>query len=208
MLTERIFLIGAGGHGLVVLDALLRAGQPVDSVSVMDESAERVGKKLLDYTIERLYEDADLSAHRFHVCIGNNIARERMFGRIAAYGATPQTVIHFASIVAASATIGENVFVAATAVVGPSATVGAGAIINHSAIVDHDCCVGRFCHVAPGVTLGGNVRMGARVFLGAGVNVLPGVTIGEDVIVGAGAVVTADVPPGTTYVGVPAHRIR
>jgi sugar O-acyltransferase (sialic acid O-acetyltransferase NeuD family) len=208
MPTERIVLVGAGGHGMVVLDALLSGGQPVDRVSVLDESAARVGKKLLDHTIGRLGEDAGLSAHRFHVCIGSNSARERVFERIAASGATPQTVTHLASIVAASATLGESVFVAARAIVGPSAKVETGAIINHGAIVDHECHVGRFCHVAPGVTLGGNVRLGARVFLGAGVNVLPGVSIGDDAIVGAGAVVIADVPPGTTYVGVPAHRIR
>jgi sugar O-acyltransferase (sialic acid O-acetyltransferase NeuD family) len=207
MATERIFLIGAGGHGMVVMDALVSAGQDPDHISFLDDSAERVGAMILDRTVDRLREDSDLSAHCFHVCIGNNLARQRVFERLAVSGATPQTVIHPASTVASSATAGAGSFIAARAIIGPAAKVDAGAIINHAAIVDHECYVGGFCHVGPGATLGGNVRLGMRVLIGAGSNVLPGITIGDDAIIGAGAVVTGNVPPQTTYVGVPARRI-
>ena len=44
-------------------------------------------------------------------------------------------------------------------------------------------------------------------YLGAGVTVLPGVKIGAEAIVGAGAVVTRNVRPGVTVVGVPAREI-
>ena len=41
--------------------------------------------------------------------------------------------------------------------------------------------------------------------IGSGVTILCGVTIGEDAMIGAGAVVTRDVAPGETVVGVPAR---
>jgi acetyltransferase-like isoleucine patch superfamily enzyme len=41
--------------------------------------------------------------------------------------------------------------------------------------------------------------------IGSGAAILCGITIGEGALVGAGAVVTRDVPPGATVVGVPAR---
>jgi len=49
------------------------------------------------------------------------------------------------------------------------------------------------------------VKKGASI--GSGAVILCGITIGERAMVGAGAVVTRDVPPGTTVAGVPA-RVR
>jgi acetyltransferase-like isoleucine patch superfamily enzyme len=50
------------------------------------------------------------------------------------------------------------------------------------------------------------IRRGA--YLGLRSTVLAGVTVGEYAIVGAGSVVTADVPPYTMVVGVPARVVR
>ena len=49
--------------------------------------------------------------------------------------------------------------------------------------------------------------IGARAFVGIGAVVLPRLQIGEDAIIGAGAVVTHDVPAGTTVGGNPARPI-
>ena len=49
------------------------------------------------------------------------------------------------------------------------------------------------------------VRRGASI--GSGVTILCGITIGEKALVGAGAVVTRDVAPGETVVGVPARVV-
>jgi acetyltransferase-like isoleucine patch superfamily enzyme len=48
------------------------------------------------------------------------------------------------------------------------------------------------------------ITIGREVWLGRGVTVLGGVMIGDKATVGANAVVTRDVPAGTTVVGIPA----
>ena len=47
-----------------------------------------------------------------------------------------------------------------------------------------------------------------RAFVGTGAIILPGVEIGEGAVVGAGAVVTKDVSPGITAIGVPARVLK
>jgi len=207
MPIDRVYLVGAGGHSIVVLDAL-RKGRDQLEIRVLDESVGRAGRKVLGVLVEQLDPDVALSGERFHICIGDNGARARLFERLMNAGGNPGTVIHPAATIAADAVIGGGSFVAAGAVVAPVVSVGCGVILNHGAIVDHECVVGDYCHLAPGVTLAGNVKVGFGVLIGAGANILPGIRIGDAAIIGAGAVVTADVPPRTTYVGVPARRIR
>ncbi len=51
------------------------------------------------------------------------------------------------------------------------------------------------------------IRIGSHVFVGAKATILKGVTIGDCSIVAANSLVTADVPPLTMAIGVPARRI-
>jgi sugar O-acyltransferase (sialic acid O-acetyltransferase NeuD family) len=208
MSIERIFLIGAGGHGMVVLDALVRAEKISEGICVLDESIERTGQSFLDLVVKHFDPGMEMAGEHFHVSIGDNTARARLADFLKGRGGRPRTVIHPAATIAPSAMVGAGAFVAAHAIVAPAAVIGEGVIINHGTIVDHECVVGDFCHLAPGVTLAGNARVGTRVLVGAGANILPGINIGDGAIIGAGAVVTADVPRGATYVGVPARQIR
>jgi acetyltransferase-like isoleucine patch superfamily enzyme len=60
----------------------------------------------------------------------------------------------------------------------------------------------------PAVNLGGGVHLEEGVYIGTNATILPGVKVGAWSVIGAGAVVTRDVPPHETWVGVPAKRIE
>ncbi len=47
-----------------------------------------------------------------------------------------------------------------------------------------------------------------KAFIGTGAIILPGVEVGENAVVGAGAVVTKDVVPGITVIGIPAKVLK
>ena len=83
--------------------------------------------------------------------------------------------------------------------------------------------IGSDCVIADGVLVGssdhdrddrhavhgtGPITIGDRVFLGQRCVVLGGVTIGDGATVGAHAVVTKDVAPGQTVVGIPARPVE
>ncbi|ERG94752.1 DapH/DapD/GlmU-related protein [Haloquadratum walsbyi] len=53
----------------------------------------------------------------------------------------------------------------------------------------------------------GEIVIGKRAMIGAKTVILPGVQIGEEAQVAANSLVTQDVPPRTTFAGVPAEEI-
>lgn len=199
-----LVIFGAGGHGRVVADAALAAGQ-WGRVRATDREPAKVGSLLLPGLPVEAFDDALAGGVVVHVAIGSATSRAR---EALAAGRPLATVIHPGASVSPFATLGEGSFVAARAVVAPGARIGMAVIVNHGAVVDHDVQVGAFSHVAPQVALGGGVRVGERVLLGTGACVLPGVRIADDVVVGAGAVVREDIAGPGTWAGVPARRVR
>ncbi|WP_049890909.1 serine O-acetyltransferase [Natrinema versiforme] len=99
----------------------------------------------------------------------------------------------------------------------PAAELGRRVTIDHGmgVVIGETAEIGDDVHMYHGVTLGGDtnapvkrhptVEDGAQ--LGANATLLGEITIGEDAAVGAGSVVTQDVEPGATVVGVPAERV-
>jgi sugar O-acyltransferase (sialic acid O-acetyltransferase NeuD family) len=205
MPTDKILLLGAGGHGKVVLDAMLACGVPRSHVEVADDATALHGADFLGAPV---LSRVQAQGTRFHVAIGGGGARQAQYTVLAGAGKTPHTVVHPQACVSPSAELGPACFVAARGIVAPAVRLDASVIVNHGAVVDHDCTVGAFSHIAPNATLGGNVHVGQRVLVGAGAILMPGVRVGDDCTIGAGALVTRDVPAGSTWVGVPAAPLQ
>lgn len=208
MHTDLIFLIGAGGHCKVVMDALMRAGTPRSRLQIRDESAAASGRDLLGCAVGMLTAADEIRGHTFHLTIGAAQARQRLHAELTAAGGMPLSIAHPLACISPDARLEAGVFVAAYGVVAPAALVGCSVIVNHGAIVDHDCAIGDFCHIAPNATLGGGVKLGHGVMVGAGAVVLPGLSVGDGAVIGAGAVVTRNVPAGGIWAGVPARQIK
>jgi len=206
MPTDLVNILGAGGHGRVVIDALLSCGWPAAQIRIRDDRLELHGRTMLDCAIEAPVLPAVRLAGKVHAAVGAANVRRDLLDKSGLGRSDWLTVVHPRAAIAASAVVGPGSFVAAQAVVGPCVRIGIGAIINHGSVVDHDCKLGDFCHVAPLASLGGGVCVGHGVLIGTGARVLPGLLIGDGAVIGAGAVVVASVPSGQTWLGVPAHN--
>lgn len=207
MRINKMYIIGAGGHAKVVLDAVKHCANPVSIAGLIDETYERKGESLYGIRINEISINEIPVNSQFHVAIGNNVDRQRLSELLKSKGLTPLSVFHKMSSVSKYANIAGGVFAAACSTLGPSSKLHEGVIVNHNAIVDHDCHISMYSHVGPGAILGGNVKIGKKVFIGSGASVLPGLTIVDNVVIGSGAVVVRDILEPGTYVGVPAKKV-
>jgi sugar O-acyltransferase (sialic acid O-acetyltransferase NeuD family) len=204
-------IVGAGGHGKVVLD-ILRAGGNHRPVGFVDADPRLVGSTVGGLPVlGGIHQLSRLAAaHRVVaavIAIGDNRARVGYADAVLDAGLKLATAVHPSAVVAESAVLGRNVVIAAGAIVCAEARIGDHAIVNTAATVDHECELGPGVHVCPGAHLAGRVRVEANALIGLGANVIQCLRIGAGATVGAGAVVIRDVPPGVTVVGVPARIV-
>ena len=209
---RRVLILGAGGHGRVVLDILLQAGQH-DVLGFLDNNREiharRVDGLVVHGSIsdlERLARELDLDG--VIIAIGDNGARRGLARQIEQAGIELVNAVHPSATIAYNATLGRNVVVAAGVVVCANCQIGDSVILNTGCIVDHQTMIGEGSHICPGVRIAGRVKVEPGVFVGIGATIVPKVTLGCESIIGAGAVVTDDIPPMATAVGVPARPIK
>ena len=206
----QLLIIGAGGHGKVVLDIVRAAGR-YEPVGFLDADPALVGSTPGGVPVlgsVNLLPKLRSKARCAIIAIGDNRTRHRYAAELRAQGFTLVSAIHPSAVVSPAAALGTNVVVAAHAAVCTEANVDDLAIINTAAVVDHEGRVGVAAHVGPGALLAGRVRVGDMAFVGMGATVIQCLTVGEGAMVGAGAVVIGDVPPYATVVGVPARVIK
>lgn len=196
--TRKVVVIGAGGHGKVVVSTLQAAGVTVDAI--YDDNQALWGSQILGVPVCGPIVELKTSNEKFAgiVGIGHSGIRQQLAESLPVEW---MTAVHPRAFVHPSVKLGIGTVVFAGAVLQPSVQIGKHVIVNTSASVDHDCSIGDYVGIGPGTHLSGTVKIGDRSLLGTGCSVLPNVQIESDVTAGAGTVVINDLPTGCTVVG-------
>ena len=180
---KRLLIVGAGGHGRSVAEAVLAAGR-YKLVGFVDDAAPGL-QHVWDLPV--FGATADLARYREHadaavVAIGNNRLREALQHTLYAAGFELATVVHSHAMVSPRAVIGAGCAIMAGAIVGTGAQLGAGVIVNCGAVIDHDGRVDDFGH------LGVNAAMSGGSVLGRGAWMQAGSVLGYGAMIEAGKV--------------------
>ena len=175
---KRLLIIGGGGHGRSVAEAVLlsrqRQGQCFELTAFLDDAAQPQ-QHVWDWPVwgtTAMLPECRGRVDAVIVAVGNNSLREALHRRVHAAGLMLATVIHPAAVVSSRASIGAGSVIMAGAIVGTEARLGEGVIVNCGAVVDHDCVVEAFAH------LGGNASMAGGAVLGRGAWMQTGTSLG------------------------------
>lgn len=154
-MKPKIVIIGGGGHGKVVCDAIIDQNQ-YELIGFVDV-AEKLGSIITrDFKViesqDQLNKLADKASH-FIVAIGNNKIRENIFN-FASTILKPAIIIHSKAIIGYNVIINEGTVVLANSVINNSSIIGKNCIINTGSIIDHDCKIGNNIHLSIGTKVG------------------------------------------------------
>jgi acetyltransferase-like isoleucine patch superfamily enzyme len=195
-MAAEVLILGAGGHGRVVLEPCVRGEQagfldPAALRKTVDGAAVRAGTSRLAQAGQ------DRSRQRCRLN-GDVASRRRVYER-----ASPR-----ASVPAGRRGLRDGV--------GSPASGAQVAVVRrradrsqrrgqHRRDHRHDAVVGAHAF-GPGAVVLGNCRVGAGAFVGSAAVVLPGVSVGAGAVV-ARARSSSDVPAGARVASVPARRL-
>ena len=200
-----IIIVGAGGHGRVVLDICRSLKQEV--AGFLDSNIE-IGTLIHNIPVlgdnHKAHEMTFMEKHRFVVAIGDQIARRDLCEALMNEGADLVTLIHPSCVISETAQIGHGTVIVAGAIVNSDAKIGHYCIINTAATIDHDVILEDGVQICPGVNLAGNVVCEEGVFIGTGANIVPNTRLGKYSLIGAGSTVMNNIPADSLATGTPA----
>jgi sugar O-acyltransferase (sialic acid O-acetyltransferase NeuD family) len=208
-----LVILGAGGHAREVLWLCEDVNQDVRRWNVLgfiDEAPGTEGRLLCDLPVLGTFGWFERRAENLLVIcgVGSNRTRRRFVEKARSLGLRHATLIHPTVRKSRFVEVGEGSVICADTVLTTQIRIGAHVNLNLRSTVCHDSVVEDFCNLSPGVHISGSVHLEEGVDVGTGAVVLPGKRVGRGSILGAGAVLTADVPPNSVAVGVPARVVR
>jgi len=162
---KEIILIGAGGHGRVVLDTIL--SNPKANIKVIgfldDGDIEEIAgiKKIGNISEWKKYKDK-----KFHIAIGNNSFREKLAKEIGEERLI--TIVHKTAYVSNMSEIRKGSYIGAMVIVNPKSKIGKCSIINTGSIVEHDCEIGDYAHLSYRILVGSESKISAMTMIDMG----------------------------------------
>lgn len=145
---------------------------------------------------------------RFICGIASTRTKLELCMQLRSRGAVFTNLIDPTANIAATARLGEGVFLWRNVVIGPCAILGDFVTVQLFSSIAHDAVLGDGCTVSSFCDVMGHARLERGVFLGSHASILPTAKVGEFAKVGAGSVVLKRVKDGTTVFGVPAKALE
>ena len=202
MEKQQIIIIGAQLNGFAgeILEVVNETDR-YEVIGFLDNAPELQHRKLEGIPVLGPVEGCAslaLPTDLFHIAIGDNVSRGRIYNQLTALGKRPVTIIHPKAVVSRHATIGQGSYVGPAAVINRAVTIGPATVVAAGSVIHQMARIGFAVSIGSGVNIAGGVAIDDFSFVGMGSCVLPDLRIGSGVLIGAATTISRNVPAGTT----------
>lgn len=169
---KKIYIIGAGGHGKVVLDILLKIKKIKSNFEIIGFLDEIKKEPIMGYpvigslaTIKKM--KLNKNNNFFIIALGKNELRERI---VRDYKDLKYIIaIDPSAVIGLGSQIGEGTVIKANSVISPGTKIGKHCIINSLVSIEQDTLIEDFVHVYPNVSIYGEntIKKGVTIFSNA-----------------------------------------
>lgn len=169
---KSIIIVGAGGHGKVILDILLKMKKiSKDNFEILGFLDDKKKDAIIGYPIlgdlDGIKKLKENEKNFFVIAFGKNELREKIEKKNS--NLKYITVIDPSVILGAECEIGDGTVIKANCVISPGTKIGKHCIINSLVSVEQDTVIEDFVHIYPNVSIYGEniIKKGITIFSNA-----------------------------------------
>ncbi len=208
-LSEKMFIIGAGGHAREILSVLAETYPQQnlqDWVKFVVPNDQPSDHQVMGVGVLTESEFSNPNSQVI-VGIGDSLVRRKVVEKLKAQKCHFPTLVHPKASLSQWVHLDQGCYVASGVVMTCNIHVAEHSHFNLLSSISHDCNIGSFFTAAPGVHISGECEFGENVSLGTGAVVRNQVKVSSNVTIGMGSVVVKSIEEPGTYLGVPAKKV-
>lgn len=207
-MKNKLYIIGSGGHCRPVSECAINSGYSIQYIIDLNKKVFKKNEKIFGITIKPYNEIKNIhKGSQVFLAIGDNKIRKRLF-EMYENEFNFVNLIHSSAFISKSAKIGIGNFIGPKVIINSKVVILDNCIINTGSILEHEVELKNNIHVAPGSIICGRTKVYSNTLIGTGSIILDYLQIKENTTIGAGAVVRKNTLKNSTYVGIPAKKIK